>query len=126
MKKLLVALGGILLMTGCAHTNYSMVVYNGTAEQIDGTRVLLQDGRSFRFGVMNPKVCAGMEPVRGPLGDVASVEWIDGKGITNDAAAAISPGIRDNSVIFLIQPGRTVNVQTGRDLYKPRLPTDGK
>jgi hypothetical protein len=126
MKKLLVALGGILLMTGCAHTNYRLVVYNGTDDQIDGTRVSLHDGRSLLFGVMDPGVDAGIYPVKGPLGDVASVEWIDGKGITNDAAAAISPGLRDDSVIFLINPGNTITVQTGRDLYKPRLQVAGE
>ena len=124
MKKLFIALAGILLMAGCAHTNYRVIVYNGTAEQIDGTKVSLQDGRSFRFGVMDPGVDAGTYPVRGPLGDVATVEWIDGKGITNGAETAISPGLREDSIILLVQAGKTVTVQTGRDLYKPRLPKD--
>ena len=124
MNRLFIALIGISLMSGCAHTNYSLVVYNGTAEQIEGTKVLLQDGRSFGFGVMNPLICAGMEPVRGPLGDVATVNWIDNAGITNDADTALSPGFRDDSVILLIQKDKTLTVQTGRGLYKPRLPMD--
>ena len=116
MEKLFLALVGILLITGCVHSNYSFVVYNGTADQIDGTAVLLQDGRILRFGVMNPKVCAGMGPVKGPVGDVATVKWIDLQGTENDAEASVSRGFMDDSIIFLIHSNDTVTVQTGRDL----------
>jgi hypothetical protein len=126
MKKLFLAFVGILLMTGCVYRNYSLVVYNGTADQIDGTAVLLQDGRIFRFGVMNPKVCAGMESVKGPVGDVATVKWIDLQGSENDAEAPIACRLMDDSIIFLIHSNDTVTVQTGRDLYGPRLPRDSE
>jgi hypothetical protein len=124
MEKLFIAFVGILLITGCSFTNYRVVVHNGTAEKIYGTKVSLQDGRSLRFGVMDPGVNGGTYPVRGPLGDVATVNWIDNAGITNDADTALSPGFRDDSVILLIQKDKTLTVQTGRGLYKPRLPMD--
>jgi hypothetical protein len=126
MKKLFLALVGILLMTGCVHSNYSLVVYNGTADQIDGTCVSLQDGRSFFFGVMDPDVRAGMWPVKGPIGDVATVKWIDLQGSENDAEASVSRGFMDDSIIFLIHSNDTVTIQTGRDLYGPRLPRDSE
>jgi hypothetical protein len=116
MKKLLLALVGILFMTGCVHSNYSLIVYNGTSGQIDRTAVFLENGRSFRFGILDPDVDAGIYPVKGPFGDAVTVKWVNAGGGENAAEAPLSCGFMDDSIIFLIHADHTVTVQTGRDL----------
>ena len=120
MRKVFFALVGGVLMTGCVHTNYRLIVYNGTTGQIEDTKVTFKDGRSFGFGVMDPRIDKGMYPMVGPLGDEVSLEWVDSQGNRKTAKASISTRLREDSIICLINSNDTITVQTGRALYGPR------
>ncbi len=112
-------LGVFVAMTGCVHGRYRVYVYNGTSEKINETKVTLSNGESLEFGTLGPLVDAGIWPVIGPLGVETLVEWMDAQETKKSAKAEITSGLRDDSVIFLINPDDTVTIQTGRNLYGP-------
>ena len=121
MRRLLTLTAGVLCLTGCA--GYRLIVYNGTDGKIHETTVILADGRSFRFGVMGPTGNAGMSTIEGPLGNEATLEWVDAQGRINARSAVISCGVRDDSVIFVLGSNNTVTVRCGRGLFSYRNPT---
>lgn len=108
---------GVLMATGCAHTQYRVYAYNGTPSKITETTVTLSNGESLAFGTLDPAVDAGMWPVIGPLGDDALVEWMDAKAEKKSVKTAVACGFWHDSVIFLVNSNDTVTVQSGRTLY---------
>jgi hypothetical protein len=120
VKRLFVSLTLAIVMTGCAHTNYRLVVHNGTVGRIDDTKVVLGNGEILKYGVMDSRINAGIWPVAGPLGNDVLVEWVDEQGNKKTAKATMSVGVQEDSVILLINPDDSVTVQTGRKLHGPR------
>lgn len=122
MKKILTIcfLGIIAMMTGCAHTRCRVYVYNGTSEKITETKVTLSNGESLSFGTLYPEIDKGIWPVVVPVGRDTLVEWMDARETKKSATTEVTSGVRDDSVIFLINSNDTVTVQTGRKLYGPK------